>query len=231
MSNQVYSMNVPGSEVYAEGTAADVSASANPSKSVAWSGASSHSRLEVQASADAGGPWGRVVVLTGASGTKDFTSNLDFLRLRRLAGSGGTVDVSGSDDTADITAAQADATQALADSAAAQADATQALADAATADGKAVVADGKAVTAQAKADGANRKTWTFAKTGRNGAGAWSLGAYLQVGDRVDSVVRSDTGADISADFESAVTVAGQVQQSSATDYSAVDLGLTTSRVV
>lgn len=55
-------------------------------------------------------------------------------------------------------------------------------------------------------------------TGRNGAGAITLAGTL-VGDRVRKVVHED-GTDASASFESTITVAGQLQQSSASDLSA-----------
>lgn len=62
-------------------------------------------------------------------------------------------------------------------------------------------------------------------TGRNGAGAITLAGVaadqtVAVGDRVVSVVNLTTPADASASFEAAITVAGQIQQTSASDLSA-----------
>lgn len=58
--------------------------------------------------------------------------------------------------------------------------------------------------------------------GRNGAGALTL-AGTRVGDKVRTVVKESDGTDLSASFEATITVAGQIQQSSATDLSAVNI--------
>ncbi len=60
----------------------------------------------------------------------------------------------------------------------------------------------------------------LAHVGRNGAGAVTV-AGVKVGDKVVSVTNLSVPADLTSSFESTVTVAGQVQQSSATDLSAV----------
>jgi hypothetical protein len=54
--------------------------------------------------------------------------------------------------------------------------------------------------------------------GSNGAGAITV-AGTKVGDNVEIVVNLSTPADASASFESMVTVAGQVQQTSASNLS------------
>lgn len=61
----------------------------------------------------------------------------------------------------------------------------------------------------------------FLVTGRNGAGACSTGASgLKVGDKVIGVLNVTDEAEAKADFESTVTVADQLQQSSGSNYSA-----------
>jgi|GEM_PF-2797776 len=59
----------------------------------------------------------------------------------------------------------------------------------------------------------------LAMTGHNGAGAATLAGVL-VGDVVERVIKAD-GTDATASFEAVVTVAGQLQQSSVSDFSAV----------
>lgn len=62
---------------------------------------------------------------------------------------------------------------------------------------------------------------TFIVTGRSGAGACSTGTTgLKVGDRVVACVNLTDITEASADFESTITVADQLQQSSASNYSA-----------
>lgn len=62
---------------------------------------------------------------------------------------------------------------------------------------------------------------TFIVTGRSGAGACSTGTMgLKVGDKVVSCVNLTDATEASADFEATVTVADQLQQSSASNYSA-----------
>lgn len=65
------------------------------------------------------------------------------------------------------------------------------------------------------------KSWTFA--GSNGAGACTL-AGVTVGSVVLSVTGVDSadGGDQSANFESVITVAGEIQQSSVSDLSTKD---------
>ena len=56
-------------------------------------------------------------------------------------------------------------------------------------------------------------------TGSNGAGACTL-AGARVGDIVVGVINETTPGDAAANFESVITVADQIQQSSASDLSA-----------
>ena len=73
-----------------------------------------------------------------------------------------------------------------------------------------------------------RRTYTFESlneglifshfTGSNGAGACTL-AGVKVGDQVVGVLQLSTPDDDSADFESVISVDGQIQQTSATDHS------------
>jgi len=58
--------------------------------------------------------------------------------------------------------------------------------------------------------------------GHNGAGAVAV-AGVQVGDNVLNVTNLTTPGDVTASFESTATVAGQVQQTAATDLSAAVL--------
>lgn len=60
-------------------------------------------------------------------------------------------------------------------------------------------------------------------TGHNGAGAATL-TGAKVGDIVVGVVKAD-GTDSAASFETTITIAGQIQQSSASDFSAVKFGV------
>lgn len=55
-------------------------------------------------------------------------------------------------------------------------------------------------------------------TGSNGAGACTL-AGAEVGDDVIGVLQITTPDDDAADFETKITVAGQIQQTAATDHS------------
>jgi hypothetical protein len=55
--------------------------------------------------------------------------------------------------------------------------------------------------------------------GNNGAGSLALAGAV-VGDKVMAVTGLTTPADLSASFESTITVAGHIQQSSASDLSA-----------
>ena len=55
-------------------------------------------------------------------------------------------------------------------------------------------------------------------TGSNGAGACTL-AGVKVGDEVVGVLQLSTPDDDKDDFESVITVDGQIQQTSATDHS------------
>lgn len=73
-------------------------------------------------------------------------------------------------------------------------------------------------------------TKTYTTLGNNGAGAITV-TGAQIGDVVTGVVGITAGTlgDLSAGFESVITVAGQIQQSSATDYSAKALQITLSR--
>ncbi len=59
----------------------------------------------------------------------------------------------------------------------------------------------------------------LAMTGHNGAGACTLTGVL-IGDIVERVLKAD-GTDVTSSFEAVVTVNGQLQQSSASDFSAV----------
>lgn len=62
---------------------------------------------------------------------------------------------------------------------------------------------------------------TFIVTGRNAAGACSTGTTgLKVGDKVIACVNLTDEAEASADFEATITVVNQIQQSSASNYSA-----------
>ena len=80
------------------------------------------------------------------------------------------------------------------------------------------------ITGPKIAPGAQR---TFVVTGRNAAGACSTGASgLKVGDKVISVVNLTDIAEASGDFESTITVADQLQQSSASNYSAKKFAVT-----
>jgi hypothetical protein len=58
--------------------------------------------------------------------------------------------------------------------------------------------------------------------GHNGAGAVAVAGTV-VGDNVVNVTNLSTPGDVTASFESTVTVAGQVQQTAATDLSAAQL--------
>jgi hypothetical protein len=69
-------------------------------------------------------------------------------------------------------------------------------------------------------DGATLSLKFLSFTGRNGAGAITL-TGAAVGDRVCGVNDTTNGGSDAALFESTVTVANQIQQSSATDQSAV----------
>lgn len=71
---------------------------------------------------------------------------------------------------------------------------------------------------------------SYTTLGSNGAGAITV-TGAQVGDVVTGVdgITSGTLGDLSAGFESTITVAGQIQQSSATDYSAKALLITLNR--
>jgi hypothetical protein len=71
---------------------------------------------------------------------------------------------------------------------------------------------------------------TYTTLGNNGAGAITV-TGSQVGDVVSGVagITAGTLGDLSAGFESTISVAGQIQQSSATDYSAKGLLITLSR--
>jgi hypothetical protein len=62
----------------------------------------------------------------------------------------------------------------------------------------------------------------LAHLGHNGAGAVAVAGAV-VGDNVVSVTNLTTPGDATASFESTVTVAGQVQQTAATDLSAAQL--------
>lgn len=78
-------------------------------------------------------------------------------------------------------------------------------------------------TAQAALSGSSIKQ--FVVTGHNGAGSVTLtGAPL--GATVISVVNLTTPGDATSSFESTISVAGQIQQSSATDLSAKTLLVT-----
>lgn len=71
---------------------------------------------------------------------------------------------------------------------------------------------------------------TYTTLGSNGAGAITV-TGAQVGDVVTGVVGTTAGTlgDLSAGFETTITVANQIQQSSATDYSAKALLITLNR--
>jgi hypothetical protein len=71
---------------------------------------------------------------------------------------------------------------------------------------------------------------TYTTLGRNGAGAITV-TGAQVGDIVTGVVGTTAGTlgDLSAGFETTITVADQIQQTSATDYSAKALFITLTR--
>lgn len=58
--------------------------------------------------------------------------------------------------------------------------------------------------------------------GRNGAGTLALAGAV-VGDNVVNVTNISTPGDVTASFESTITVAGQIQQSAATNLSAAQL--------
>jgi hypothetical protein len=79
--------------------------------------------------------------------------------------------------------------------------------------GNVVLNGGKAVLSGAAA-------FAQAKLGRNGAGSVTV-AGAKVGDKVGSVTNLTTPGDLTSSFESVVTVAGAVQQTAATDLSAV----------
>lgn len=64
-----------------------------------------------------------------------------------------------------------------------------------------------------------RSTITTVVTGLSAAGSIAL-TGAAIGDVVTSVINLSTPADDSSDFESAITVAGHIQQTSATDLSA-----------
>lgn len=70
----------------------------------------------------------------------------------------------------------------------------------------------------------------YTTLGHNGAGAITV-TGAQIGDVVTGVtgITSGTLGDLSAGFESVISVAGQLQQSSATDYSAKALLITLTR--
>ena len=58
------------------------------------------------------------------------------------------------------------------------------------------------------------------QVGRNGAGTLAL-TGAKIGDVVSGVANLSVAADLKASFETVITVAGQIQQSSATNLSAV----------
>jgi hypothetical protein len=60
------------------------------------------------------------------------------------------------------------------------------------------------------------------QVGKNGAGAVTL-AGTAVGDNVVNVTNLSTPGDVTSSFEATITVAGQIQQSAATDLSAAQL--------
>lgn len=79
-----------------------------------------------------------------------------------------------------------------------------------------------------------RRTYTFQTisdalifshfVGSNGAGACTLPG-VEVGDEVVGVLQLTSPDDDSADFESVISVAGQIQQTLATDYSTTDFAV------
>jgi hypothetical protein len=74
-----------------------------------------------------------------------------------------------------------------------------------------------------------RKDQFITVTGSNGAGACTL-TGARVGDQVEGIVRIDSSpADASASFEATITVADQIQQSSASNLSAQTFLVKTSR--
>lgn len=60
------------------------------------------------------------------------------------------------------------------------------------------------------------------QVGRNGAGTLALAGAV-VGDNVLNVTNISTPGDVTASFESTITVAGQIQQTAATNLSAAQL--------
>jgi hypothetical protein len=87
--------------------------------------------------------------------------------------------------------------------------------------------DGQAgVSAALVLDGvpvATTRAWiTITQLGRNGAGATNL-AGVQVGDNVINVTNLTTPGDVTSSFEGTISVAGQIQQTAATDFSAAQL--------
>jgi hypothetical protein len=60
--------------------------------------------------------------------------------------------------------------------------------------------------------------YSVVQAGKNGAGALTLTGTL-VGDKVVAVANLTTPGDLQSSFETTITVAGQIQQSSATDLS------------
>lgn len=61
--------------------------------------------------------------------------------------------------------------------------------------------------------------------GHNGAGSIALGGAATIGESVLRVIHGISGADISAAFESTISVTDHIQQTAATDYSAVNIAV------
>ena len=66
------------------------------------------------------------------------------------------------------------------------------------------------------------KVYSIVQDGRNGAGALTL-TGAKVGDTVVAIADLTTPGDLQSSFETTVSVAGQIQQSSASNLSAVEI--------
>jgi hypothetical protein len=90
-----------------------------------------------------------------------------------------------------------------------------------TVTGAATLNGGVAITGAATVGGKTVNTGSYysvVQAGKNGAGALTL-AGATVTDVVVAVVNLTTPGDLQSSFETAITIAGQIQQSSATDLS------------
>jgi hypothetical protein len=88
--------------------------------------------------------------------------------------------------------------------------------------GATTLSGGVAVTGSATVGGktvATGSNYSIVQAGKNGAGALTLTGALQ-GDTVVAIANLTAPGDLQSSFEATITVAGQIQQSAATDLSA-----------